>query len=76
MVGNLLAALWQGGLILLGLIIQFAGGYIIIYLSTWGKAPHWIEGFRDRFSRQSFQHPGVWKTSYRSDNLPSILACG
>jgi len=60
MIGTLLAALWQGSLLLLGLIILFAGGYIIIYLSTWGTAPHWFEGFRDRFKLRYLLDNRFW----------------
>ena len=39
----------QGALLLLGILIMLIGGYYAIYQLSWGSAPHWIEGHRDRY---------------------------
>lgn len=44
-----LRALWQGALILLGLLVVLVGGYAAIYQFSWASDPHWIEAHRDRF---------------------------
>jgi hypothetical protein len=46
---TVLAALWQGALLLIGAAIVFVGIYAAVYSSSWGQAPHWIEAFRDRY---------------------------
>src|SRR5574341_1305049 len=44
-----LRALWQGALILLGLLVVLVGGYAAIYQFSWASDQHWIEAHRDRF---------------------------
>jgi len=60
MLGKLLAALWQGGLIFVGLSLLFAAVYGIVYLSSWGSSPHWFEGFRDRFKLRYLLDNRFW----------------
>lgn len=84
MIGELLVALWQGGLILAGLSVLFAGSYVIIYSSSWGSAPHWFEGFRDRFKLRYLldnrfwpwihQDTQYWIVRLRFDKGPVVVA--
>ncbi len=60
MIGELLTALWQGGLLFVGLSFLFAVGYGIVYFSSWGSAPHWFEGFRDRFKLRYLLDNRFW----------------
>jgi hypothetical protein len=83
MIGELLAALWQGGLIFFGLLILLAGGYLLVYWSSWGSAPHWFEGFRDRFKLRYLldnrfwpwihQDTQYWVVRLRFDRGPVIV---
>jgi hypothetical protein len=81
--GELLAALWQGGLILTGLFVMLAGAYVIIYVLSWGGAPHWFEGFRDRFKLRYLvdnrfwpwihQDTQYWVVRLRFDKGPVVI---
>lgn len=81
--GELLAALWQGGLILIGLFAFLAGAYVIIYTLSWGSAPHWFEGFRDRFKLRYLvdnrfwpwihQDTQYWVVRLRFDKGPVVI---
>lgn len=83
MIGELLAALWQGGLIFFGLLILLAGGYLLVYWLSWGSAPHWFEGFRDRFKLRYLldnrfwpwihQDTQYWVVRLRFDRGPVIV---
>lgn len=83
MIGELVAALWQGGLIVVALTIVFASSYGITYWSSWGGAPHWFEGFRDRFRLRYLldnrfwpwihQDTQYWVVRLRFDKGPVVL---
>ena len=83
MIGEVLAAVWQGGLILLGLGLLFAAGYGLVYLLSWGRSPHWFEGFRDRFKFRYLldnrfwpwihQDTQYWVVRLRFDNGPVVV---
>lgn len=45
---RLRTVLWQGALLLLGLLIVFTAIYALVYQVSWGRSPHWIEAFQDR----------------------------
>lgn len=60
MFDEVLAALWQGGLIFVGLSLLFAVGYGVVYVSSWGSSPHWFEGFRDRFKLRYLLDNRFW----------------
>ena len=84
MVSELLAALWQGLLILLGFITLFGGVYALVYWLGWGRRPHWLEGFRDRFKLPNLldnrfwpwihQDTQYWIVRLRFDKGPVIVA--
>ena len=57
---RLLAILWQGALLLVSLIILFAAGYVAVYRLSWGRAPHWIEAFRDRYKLENLAENRRW----------------
>jgi hypothetical protein len=57
---ELLAVLWQGGLIFIGLLILLSSSYLLVYLRTWGRAPHWFEAFRDRFKLRYLLDNRFW----------------
>ncbi len=57
---ELLSTLWQGSLLFASLVVLFAGGYAAIYLSSWGRAPHWIEAFRDRYKLENLAENRRW----------------
>lgn len=81
--GDLLAALWQGGLIFIGFFIIVASIYVIVYTLSWGSAPHWFEGFRDRFKLRYLvdnrfwpwihQDTQYWVVRLRFDKGPVVL---
>jgi len=60
MLAEMLAALWQGGLIFVGLGLLFAAGYGLVYMLSWGNSPHWFEGFRDRFKLRYLPDNRFW----------------
>jgi hypothetical protein len=57
---ELLTALWQGLLILLGLLVLFGGIYAAVYWFSWGRHPHWVEGFRDQFKLENAIDNRFW----------------
>jgi hypothetical protein len=57
---ELLTALWQGGLIFFFLFLLFATGYVLVYLQSWGNAPHWFEAFHDRFKLRYLLDNRFW----------------
>ena len=83
MMGELLAALWQGGLIFVGFLVLFAGIYGLVYWSSWAGAPHWFEGFRDRFKLRYLldnrfwpwihQDTQYWVVRLRFDRGPVVI---
>jgi hypothetical protein len=84
MVGELLAALWQGLLILLVFVALFGGVYVLVYWLGWGRRPHWLEGFRDRFKFPNLldnrfwpwihQDTQYWIVRLRFDRGPVIVS--
>jgi len=78
-----LAPLWQGALLLVGLVILFAVSYVAVYLLSWGYAPHWMEAFRDRYKLENLaenrhwfwihQDTQYWIVRVRFDRGPVIL---
>jgi hypothetical protein len=81
--GRRLAALWQGALLLVGLVIAFCTVYLAVYQLSWGRAPHWIEAFRDRNKLANLvenvrwpwihQDTQYWIVRVRFDEGPIIL---
>lgn len=57
---SVLAALWQGALMLIGLTTVFIGIYAAVYSFSWGRAPHWIEAFRDRYRLANLVENARW----------------
>lgn len=78
-----LTALWQGALVLLGLIVLFVAAYSAVYFTSWGRDPHWIEAFRDRAKLANWpdnvrwpwihQDTQYWIVRVRLDDGPIIL---
>jgi hypothetical protein len=54
------AALWQGLLILLSLIVPLSGIYALVYWFSWGNNPRWLEGSRDRFKLPNLLDNRFW----------------
>jgi hypothetical protein len=57
---QLLKAIWQGALLLIGLLILFIGIYCAVYQTSWGQSPHWIEAFQDRFKLANLAENVRW----------------
>lgn len=55
-----LAALWQGLLLLLGVLVLLGGIYFAVYWFSWGSRPYWLEGFRDRFKLRGLLDNRFW----------------
>lgn len=80
---SVLAAIWQGALMLIGLTTVFIGIYAAVYSFSWGRAPHWIEAFRDRYRLANLvenarwpwihQDTQYWIVRVRFDEGPVIL---
>lgn len=80
---SVLAALWQGALMLIGLTAVFIGIYAAVYSFSWGHAPHWIEAFHDRYRlanlAENMRWPWIhqdtqyWIVRVRFDEGPIIL---
>jgi hypothetical protein len=78
-----LTALWQGALVLLGLVILFVAAYSAVYFTSWGRDPHWIEAFRDRAKLANWpdnvrwpwihQDSQYWTVRVRLNGGPVIL---
>jgi hypothetical protein len=78
------AALWQGALLLLALLVIFAGVYLAVYFASWGSRPHWFEAFRDRFKLRYLldnrfwpwihQDTKYWVARLRFDRGPVVVA--
>jgi hypothetical protein len=77
------AALWQGLVILLAVLVLFGGAYAAVYQFTWGSNPHWLEAFRDqwklwnlpdnRFWLWIHQDSQYWTVRVRFDKGPIVL---
>ena len=58
--GDLFPALWQGLLIFVVIFVLFGIIYFVIYWFSWGRKPHWLEGFRDRFKLSNLLDNRFW----------------
>jgi hypothetical protein len=77
------ATIWQGTLTLLVIVVLFVGVYFAIYQVSWGRNPHWIEAFRDRYKLANLvenarwpwihQDTQYWIVRVRLDEGPVVL---
>jgi hypothetical protein len=77
------AALWQGLVMLLAVLVLFGSAYTAVYWFSWGSNPHWLEAFHDRWKLWNLpdnrfwlwihQDSQYWTVRVRFDKGPIVL---